>query len=62
MVKAASPVKICRNHWDGDTPLIGAGVGSILTRDQIFLITSNLAQDVGGLDLAKFFKKILFID
>ena len=43
VVKTASPVKIRRNHWTGDASLIGAGVGSNPTRNQIFLITFNLA-------------------
>ena len=43
VVKAVSPVKTRRNHWAGDTSLVGAGVGSNPTRNQIFLITSDLA-------------------
>ena len=48
--KAVSPVKTRRNHWAGDTSLVGAGVGSNPTRNQIFLITFDLALDLGELD------------
>ena len=50
MVKAVSSVKTRRNHWAGDTSLVGAGVGSNPTRNQIFLITFDLALDLGELD------------
>ena len=39
----ASPVKTRRNHWAGDVSLVGTGVGSNPTRNQIFMITFNLA-------------------
>ena len=29
VVKGVSPVKTRRNHWAGDTSLVGAGVGSL---------------------------------
>ena len=35
--------KTRRDHWAGDTLLVGAGVGSNPTRNQIFLITCDLA-------------------
>ena len=50
MVKAVSAVKTRRNHWAGDASLVGAGVGSNPTRNQIFLITFDLALDLGELD------------
>ena len=34
----------------GDTSLVGAGVGSNPTRNQIFLITFDLALDLAELD------------
>ena len=37
-------------HPTGDTSLVGAGVGSNPTRNQIFLITFDLALDLGELD------------
>ena len=49
VVKAVSPVKTRRNHWAGDTSLVGAGVGLNPTRNQIFLITFDLALDLGEL-------------
>ena len=50
MVKAVSPVNTRRNHWAGDTSLVGAGVGLNPTCNQIFLITFDLAIDLGELD------------
>ena len=57
VVKAVCPVKTRRNHcavvirhWSIRTSLVGAGVGSNPTRNQIFLITFNLAQDLGRVD------------
>ena len=50
MVKAVSPVKTLRNRWAGDTSLVGAGVGSNPTRNEIFLITFDLAVDLGESD------------
>ena len=50
VVKAVFPEKTRRNHWDGDTSLVGAGVDSNPTRNHIFVITFGLAQDIGGLD------------
>ena len=50
MVKAVSPVKTRRTHRAGDSSLVGAGVGSNPTRDQIFLIASDLALNLGELD------------
>ena len=38
VVKAVSPVKTRRNNWAGDTSLVGANLGSFLTRNQIVLI------------------------
>ena len=49
-LKALSPVKTRRNHWAGDTSLVGAGVGSNPIRNQIFLITFDLDLDLGELD------------
>ena len=46
MVKAVSPGRTRRNHWAGDTSLVGAGVGSNPSRNQIFLITFDLALDL----------------
>ena len=43
VVMTASPVKTRRSHWAGNTSLVGAGVGSNPTRNQIFLITFDLA-------------------
>ena len=42
--KATFPVKTRRNHWAGDVSLVGAGVGSKPTRNQVFLITFNLSK------------------
>ena len=39
-----------RNRWAGDTSLVGAGVGSNPTRNQIFLIKCDLAYDLSGFD------------
>ena len=50
VVKAVSPIKTRRNHWAGDTSLVGAGVCSNPTRNQIFLIMFNLALDHGEID------------
>ena len=49
MVKAVSPVKTRRIHWAGNTSLVGAGVSSNPTRNQIFLITFDLTLDLGEL-------------
>ena len=49
-----SPVKTRRNHWAGNTSLVGAGVGSNPTRNLIFLITFGLALDLGELDSSSF--------
>ena len=49
VVKAVSPVKTHRKNWAGDTSLVGAGVGSNPTRNQFFLITFDLALDLGEL-------------
>ena len=38
------------DHWAGDTSLVGAGVGSNPTRNQIFLITFDLVLDLDELD------------
>ena len=38
------------NHWDGDTSLVGGGVGSNPSRYKIFLIIIDLVEDLGGLD------------
>ena len=43
-----SPVKTRRNHWTGDTSLVGAVVGLNPTRNQIILIAFDLAQDLVG--------------
>ena len=43
VVKTVTPVETRRDHWAGDTSLVGAGVGSNPTRNQIFLIPFNLA-------------------
>ena len=43
-------IKSRRNHWAGDTSLVGTGVGSNPTRNQIFLITFDLALDLGESD------------
>ena len=50
MVKVASPVKTHCDHWVGNTSLVRAGVGSNPTRNQLFLITFDLAKDLGLLD------------
>ena len=52
VVKAAPPVATRRNHWAGDRPtsLVGEGVGSNPTRNQICLITFDLALNLGELD------------
>ena len=42
VVKAETPVITYPNQWAGDTSLVGAGVGSNSTRNQIFLITFSL--------------------
>ena len=49
-LRSCSPVKTRRIHWAGDTTLVGAGVGSNPTRNQIFLITFDLALDLGELE------------
>ena len=36
VIKAVSAVTTLRNHWAGDMSLVGAGVGSNPTRNQIF--------------------------
>ena len=54
MVKAVSLVKTRCNHWAGDMSLVGAGVGSNSTCNQIFLITFDLALDLGELDSSSF--------
>ena len=41
---------VIRHYWAGDTSLVDAGVGSNPTRNQIFLITFDLALDLGELD------------
>ena len=69
MVKAVSPIKTRRNHWAGDTSLVGAGVGSNPTRNQVFLIAFDLALDLGESDSSsihqlKFYtvsQKVLFM-
>ena len=43
VVKAVSVEKTGRNDWSGDTSLVGAGVSSNPTRNQIFLITFDSA-------------------
>ena len=45
-----SSVKTRSTHWAGDSSLVGAGVGSNPTRNHIFLITFDLALDLGELD------------
>ena len=55
VVKAVSTIKTRRNHWAGDTSLVGAGVGSDPTRYQNFLITFELALDLGELDSSSIF-------
>ena len=41
--RTSKMVKTRRNHWAGDTSLVGASVGLNPTRNQIFLITFNWA-------------------
>ena len=50
MVKAVSLVRTRRNHWAGDASLLGVDVSLKATRNQIFLMTFDLAEDLGGLD------------
>ena len=47
------------NHWAGDTSVVYAGMGSNLTCNQIFLITFDMAYDLGGLDSNHLLKFIL---
>ena len=59
-VKVVSSVKTRHNHWAGDMSLVGAGVGLNPTRNQIFLITFDLALHLGESDLSSIHLKLKF--